>query len=151
LEEDNMPTVRGCNLPDELLYDVENHVWFRELADGNIRIGMTAVAAALAGQIVAVTPRKVGRGVKAGRSCATIESGKWVGPAKSQVGGEIVEINQDVVSKPDTCNSDPYEAGWLVIVKPENWDEVKPGLVPGTEVSEPYEAKMDADGFQGCA
>ena len=36
-----MPNVRGCNLPDELLYDVENHVWYMELGDGNIRIGMT--------------------------------------------------------------------------------------------------------------
>lgn len=53
-----MPAVRGCNLPDELLYDVENHVWFKELDDGNVRIGMTAVAAALAGQLVAVTPKK---------------------------------------------------------------------------------------------
>ena len=51
-----MPNVRGCNLPDELLYDVENHVWYMELGDGNIRIGMTAVAAALAGQLVTERP-----------------------------------------------------------------------------------------------
>ena len=146
-----MPTVRGCNLPDELLYDVDNHVWYQEQADGNIRIGMTAVAAALAGQLVAVTPRRAGRSVKAGRSCATVESGKWVGPAKSLVGGEILEVNEDVVAKPDICNTDPYDAGWLVVVKPENWDEVRPGLVAGNDVAAPYEAKMEADGFQGCA
>ncbi len=146
-----MPAVRGCNLPDDLLYDVENHVWFKELDDGNVRIGMTAVAAALAGQLVAVTPKKAGRKVRPGKSCATVESGKWVGPAKSQVGGEVVEVNDTVVSKPDTCNTDPYDAGWLVIVKPENWDEVKPNLIAGTDVSGPYEKKMDADGFAGCA
>ncbi|MEL0106433.1 MAG: hypothetical protein VW802_05745 [Rhodospirillaceae bacterium] len=146
-----MPAVRGCNLPDELLYDVENHVWFKELDDGNVRIGMTAVAAALAGQLVAVTPKKAGRKVRPGKSCATVESGKWVGPAKSQVGGEVVEINDTVVSKPDTCNEDPYDAGWLVVVKPQNWDEVKPNLIAGTDVSDPYEKKMDADGFAGCA
>jgi glycine cleavage system H protein len=146
-----MPAVRGCNLPDDLLYDVENHVWFKELDDGNVRIGMTAVAAALAGQLVAVTPKKAGRKVRPGKSCATVESGKWVGPAKSQVGGEVVEVNSDVVSKPDTCNADPYDAGWLVIVKPENWDEVKPNLILGADVSDPYEKKMDADGFAGCA
>jgi hypothetical protein len=37
----------------------------------------------MAGQLVAFTPKKVGRSVRAGRSCATVESGKWVGPAKS--------------------------------------------------------------------
>ncbi len=145
-----MPIVRGCNLPDELLYDVENHVWYKELGDGNIRIGMTAVAAALAGQLVAVTPKKTGRKVRAGKSCATVESGKWVGPARSLAAGEVVAVNDAVTAKPDTCNADPYEAGWLVDLSPENWDEVRPNLVPGSDVTAPYEAKMDADGFPGC-
>ena len=35
--------VRGRSLPDELLYDVENHIWYQELADGNVKLGMTAV------------------------------------------------------------------------------------------------------------
>ena len=48
-----MPTVRGCHLPDELLYDVDNHIWYQELPDGNVRLGMTTVATALAGQLVA--------------------------------------------------------------------------------------------------
>ena len=81
-----MPTVRGCNLPDELLYDVDNHTWFTEVGDGTVRIGMTTIATAMAGQLVAFTPKKVGRKVRAGRSCATVESGKWVGPAKSAAG-----------------------------------------------------------------
>lgn len=145
-----MPSVRGCNLPDELLYDVENQTWFKEMGDGNVKVGMTAVATAMAGQLVAVTPKKVGRSVKAGKSCATIESGKWVGPAKSLAAGEIIEVNQTVVDQPDTANDDPYEAGWLVILKPDDWDDVKGQLVVGTDVAAPYEAKMQADGFDGC-
>lgn len=145
-----MPSVKGCHLPDDLLYDVENQVWFKEMGDGNVKLGMTAVATAMAGQLVAVTPKKVGRSVKAGKSCATIESGKWVGPAKSLASGEIIEINDAVVSKPDTANGDPYDAGWLVILKPDDWDSIKPQLVVGADVAAPYEAKMDADGFAGC-
>ena len=53
-----MPTVRGCQLPDELLYDVENNIWYRENADGTVTLGMTAVAAAMAGQLVAFTAKK---------------------------------------------------------------------------------------------
>lgn len=145
-----MPVVKGCNLPDDLLYDVENQVWFKEMGDGNVKLGMTAVAAAMAGQLVAVTPKKVGRSVQSGKSCATIESGKWVGPAKTLAAGEIIEVNQAVVDKPDMTNADPYEAGWLVILKPEDWDSVKGQLVPGSAVAGPYEAKMEADGFAGC-
>lgn len=145
-----MPSVRGCNLPDDLLYDVENQTWFKEMGDGNVKVGMTAVATAMAGQLVAVTPKKVGRSVKAGKSCATIESGKWVGPAKSLASGEIIEVNQTVVDQPDTANDDPYDAGWLVIIKPDDWDGVRGQLVAGTDIAAPYEAKMQADGFDGC-
>ena len=41
--------------------------------------------------------------------------------------------------------------GWLVVLKPENWDDVKPTLIAGADVAAAYEAKMAADGFDGCA
>ena len=145
-----MPTVRGCNLPDDLLYDVDNNIWFKEIGDGTVRIGMTAVAVAMAGQLVAVTPKKVGRTIEAGKSCAAVESGKWVGPAKSAVGGEVVAVNDKVIGKPDLANTDPYGEGWLVVLKPENWAGVKAGLTPGAEVGPKYETKMTADNFEGC-
>jgi glycine cleavage system H protein len=145
-----MPLVRGCNLPDDLLYDVENHTWFKEIGDGNVRFGMTTVATALAGMLVAVTPKKVGRAVEAGKSCATIESGKWVGPAKSLVSGTVLEVNDELVAQPTLANADPYDKGWLLVLKPTNWDEVKSTLAFGDEVAVRYEAKMEADGFSGC-
>lgn len=145
-----MPVVRGCNLPEDRLYDVENHIWYQEVGDGNVRIGMTAVATAMAGQLVAFTPKKVGRAVKAGRSCATVESGKWVGPAKIAADGEVVEVNEELKSKPSIANDDPYDKGWMVILKPEGWDAVKGSLTPGADVAAPYEAKMTEDGFEGC-
>ncbi|MDH3233455.1 MAG: glycine cleavage system protein H [Alphaproteobacteria bacterium] len=145
-----MPTVRGCHLPDELLYDVENHIWYTELGDGTVRLGMTTIATAMAGQLVAFTPKRVGRSVRAGKSCATIESGKWVGPAKSAAAGEVVAVNEELVADPTLANEDPYEKGWMVVLKPEEWDSVKAALTPGGEVAGPYEAKMDADGFEGC-
>ncbi|MGQ0526240.1 MAG: glycine cleavage system protein H [Betaproteobacteria bacterium] len=146
-----MAVVRGCSLPDELLYDVDNHIWFQEQADGTVKMGMTAVATAMAGQLVAFTPRKAGRSVQAGKSCATVESGKWVGPAKSLAGGEIAAVNEALVAKPALANEDPYGAGWLVILKPEDWDAVRSALTPGSQVTAKYEAKMAADGFAGCA
>ena len=145
-----MANVRGCNLPDDLLYDVENHIWYREEADGNVKLGMTAVATAMAGQLVAFTPKKVGRSVDAGKSCATVESGKWVGPAKSAAAGAVVAVNEELVAKPALANEDPYKA-WLVVLKPNDWAAVKGTLTPGSQVAPKYEAKMAADGFAGCA
>lgn len=145
-----MPIVKGCHLPDNLLYDVDNHIWFAEQPDGTVKLGMTTVATAMAGQLVAFTPKKVGRSVDAGKSCATVESGKWVGPAKSCAAGEVVKVNDDLIANPALANADPYEKGWFVILKPADWAAVKPTLVPGAAVTAPYEAKMAGDGFSGC-
>lgn len=145
-----MANVRGCELPEDLLYDVPNHIWFKEEADGTVKLGMTTVATSLAGRLVAFTPKKVGKSIDAGKSCATVESGKWVGPAKSAAAGEVVAVNADVVANPGKVNDDPYNTGWLVQLKPADWASVKPTLTAGADVVAPYEAKMDADGFGGC-
>ena len=145
-----MAQVRGCNLPDDLLYDVDNNIWYRENDDETVTVGMTAIAGAMAGQIVAITPKRAGRKVVPGRSCATVESGKWVGPAKLLSGGEVVEVNKDIVATPSLANSDPYAGGWLLRVKIDDWGTIKSQLTPGTQIATPYEAKMESDGFAGC-
>jgi glycine cleavage system H protein len=52
-----MPTVRGCSLPDDLLYDVDNNIWFKEIGDGSVRIGMTAVG----DEVMAVNDKVIGK------------------------------------------------------------------------------------------
>jgi glycine cleavage system H protein len=146
-----MPQVRGCNLPDDLLYDVENNIWYRDNNDGTVTLGMTTVAAAMAGPLVAFTPKKAGRSVDAGKSCATVESGKWVGPAKIAFNAEVLAVNETLQANPKLAGGDPYGEGWMVKVKPADWESVKGTLTPGTAVAEPYEAKMTADQFAGCA
>jgi glycine cleavage system H protein len=111
---------------------------------------MTAYACALAGEVVAYTPKKVGRSVELNKSAATIESGKWVGPVKTPVGGEVVAINDAVSANPKSINADPYGNGWLVKLKPGNWDGDAAALVTGGAVVKAFEAKMAADGFAGC-
>jgi glycine cleavage system H protein len=105
----------------------------------------------MAGKLVAYTPKGGGKEVKAGKSCATVESGKWVGPAKTAAGGTVVAINDALATTPSIANSDPYGEGWLIVLKPDDWNGVKGSLVPGAQVAAPYEAKMTADGFAGCA
>jgi len=145
-----MASVKGCNIPDDLYYNVENNVWARREGDGTVTIGMTTYAAALAGQIVSCTPKKVGRSVEQNKSAATVESGKWVGPVKAPVSGEVVAINEAVTSSPGTINSDPYGSGWMVKLKPSNWDADSAALITGGAVAAAFETKMNADGFAGC-
>jgi glycine cleavage system H protein len=69
---------------------------------------------------------------------------------KAPVTGEVVETNDAVAAKPGTINADPYGTGWLVKMKPTNWDGESGGLVTGGAVAAAFEAKMAADGFAGC-
>lgn len=146
-----MPVVRGCNLPDELAYDVPNNLWYRAEGDGTYTVGMTMVAAALAGSLVAFTAKKVGKTIDAGKSVATVESGKWVGPVKIGFDAEIVAVNDDLTGSPKLVNTDTYGSGWMVRVRPADAAAAQAVLVPGSAVAVPYEAKMDADSFAGCA
>jgi len=145
-----MATVKGCSFPDDLYYNVDNNVWARREADGTVTLGMTAYAAALAGQIVSCTPKKVGRSVDKDKSACTVESGKWVGPVKAPVAGEVVAINDAIGAKPSTINADPYGSGWMVRLKPANWDGDSAALVTGGAIVAAFEAKMNAEGFAGC-
>ena len=145
-----MGAVRGCDIPEDLLYNIESNVWVRKEADGTATVGLTSYACSLAGQIVSYTPKKVGKSVKQDKSCATVESGKWVGPAKTPVGGEVVATNDAVTAKPGLINEDPYGEGWLVKIKPDDWDGESSALKTGADALSAFEAKMDADGFGGC-
>lgn len=143
-----MAHVNGCNLPEDLYYLVEKHVWTRPTDAGLVTIGINDVAQNLAGSIVACTPKKVGRTVPRGQSVATIESSKWVGPVPSPVSGEIAEVNESVRRNPGILNQDPYDAGWLVRLKPSNWVAERTELVTGSEGLEAYRAFLDREGIR---
>ncbi len=145
-----MPDINGCHFPDDLLYDVLTNTWYHEQPDGSVRVGMTALAVAQAGKLVAFTPKRVGKRVESGKSCATVESGKWVGPAKSAVAGDVVAVNDALAATPADAYSDPYGAGWMVAIQPLDWATDKARLLPGDRAGPEFAAKMSAEGFAGC-
>jgi len=118
--------VNNCNIPADLYYLVAKHVWGR--LDGDlVTVGLTDVAQNLAKGMLSVLPKAPGRKVVKGKSVATVESAKWVGPVPALVGGEIVEVNQAVLADPKLINADPYGDGWMVkisIAKPEELAEL---------------------------
>ena len=146
-----MPIVNGCVLPDDLLYDVERQVWYREIGEGLVEVGVTSVAVAMAGTIVAITPKRAGRRLAAGNACAVFESGKFVGPAKVAFSAEIVRSNEGLMEQPSLAHTDPYGAAWLVVLRPDDRNFGKALLTPGCDVAEPYLQLMQEANFAGCA
>jgi len=131
-----MAVVNGCNIPEDLLYDIDPEAnaftWIKDNGDGTYTVGLTSVASAMAGKLVAYTPKKVGKTINRRRSIATIESGKWVGPVPAPFTGEIVEINEALKSNPSLANEDPYGEGWIAKMKPSDPSEIEK-LIKGTE------------------
>lgn len=128
-----MQVYSGCALPEEYLYDTANDVWVRIEDDGAARLGMTDLAQTLCGKLVSVTFQKhAGDRVKRGRTLAVIESAKWVGPFRSPLSGEVLEVNEAAFAA-DTliANRDPYGEGWLVRLEPHALDEERHLLADG--------------------
>jgi glycine cleavage system H protein len=139
-------TVSNCNLPEDLYYVVEKHVWARH-EDGVVTVGLTDVAQNLAKGIISVSPKKVGRKVDAGKSVATVESSKWVGPVPCPVAGEIIEVNDAAVADPGIVNREPYEGGWIAKVRADNWDSDSGALVTGETGIAEYAAFLEKEGI----
>jgi glycine cleavage system H protein len=94
----------------------KEHEWV--LVEGDVAtIGITAYAAEKLGDVVFVDLPKVGTSTTYMKICGEIESTKSVGELYAPLDGEVVEINDVVVSSPETVNTDPFGAGWLIKVK----------------------------------
>jgi glycine cleavage system H protein len=101
--------------PTNLQYTKE-HEWVS--IDGDVAtIGITAYAAEKLGDVVFVDLPKVGTSTTYMKICGEIESTKSVGELYAPLDGEVVEINNSVVSAPETVNTDPFGAGWLIKVR----------------------------------
>lgn len=93
-----------------------DHEWVD--ADGDVAtVGITAYAAAQLGDIVYVDLPVVGDEVTAGQTIGELESTKSVGELFSPVAGTVVEVNEQLSDAPETVNSDPLGAGWLLRVR----------------------------------
>jgi len=139
-----------CLIQTDLHYLVEDHSWVRFNDDGTVTVGITDVAENMAGPILHVYPRKKGMRQK-GQSLATIESGKWVGPLKSPVSGEILEANPALDKDPGIVNRSPYGDGWIVRMKPLKLDEEKKFFVTGDAAVEAYKKRIENENMKACA
>ena len=102
-------------VPHDLRYTAE-HEWVRMTASGLAEFGITDFAQAALGDIVYVSLPAVGDSLSSGRTCGEVESTKSVSDIYAPVDGVVAERNDGLDNTPETVNSDPYGAGWLVRV-----------------------------------
>ena len=101
----------------------KSHEWVR-VVDDTATVGISDHAQQELTDVVFVELPAVGRKVKAGESCAVVESVKTASDIYAPVSGEIVAVNNDLGERPELVNSEPYSAGWFFKVKLSNPAEV---------------------------
>ena len=80
-------------------------------------IGITDYAQHELGDVVFVELPAAGATLAAGKTFSSVESVKAVSEIYAPANGEVIEANATLQNKPESINSDPHGAGWLVKVK----------------------------------
>jgi len=105
--------------PEELRYTAE-HEWVRATDSGTVVFGITEYAQDALGDIVYVSLPGVGEALNAGQPCGEVESTKSVSDIYAPLAGEVVARNDALDGSPEVVNSDPYQGGWMVEVRPSD-------------------------------
>jgi glycine cleavage system H protein len=97
-----------------------SHEWLRPEDDGTATVGISAYAVEALTDLVFMQLPAVGRRVKAGESFGEIESVKAVSDLYAPVSGEVVAVNDALPGQLDLLGKDPYDAGWIVRIRPDD-------------------------------
>jgi glycine cleavage system H protein len=108
------------NTPANLKY-TKSDEWF-DPASG--KMGLTDYAQGQLSDIVFVEILvEAGDTIEIGKAIASVESVKASAEIYAAAGGKVVEVNKGLSDKPETLNTDPFGAGWMVKVEGGNAGE----------------------------
>jgi len=140
---DRHPTVkaRGSRLRNlmewfsvpEGIFFHQGHAWVRAESPGaaTLRVGLDDFAQKMVGVADSIQVGKAGVNVRQGEVSWTLKAGKRSIAMLSPINGEIIEVNQAVLSNPSLINSDPYGKGWLLKIKADNFVRDGKNLLTG--------------------
>jgi glycine cleavage system H protein len=115
-----MVKVEDFEVPENLFYHKE-YLWAKK-EDGNVKIGIIDFAQKQLHDIVYVELPSVGDTLTQNEPFGTLESVKAVSDLIAPVSGTVESVNEELESKPELLNEDPYGEGWILIVAPSNLD-----------------------------
>jgi glycine cleavage system H protein len=110
------------SLPKNLRF-TKTHEWVK-LAGDVVVVGITDFAQEQLGDLTYVELPRVGDSVSAGDEVAVVESVKAASDVYAPVSGNIQAVNEELVQHPEIINADPYTAGWLFKITPDDPAEV---------------------------
>ena len=116
-------------IPGDLKF-LKSHEWARVEDNGQVTVGISEHAQGLLGDLVYVELPEVGDTVTTGGAVAVVESVKAASDVYSPVSGKIVAVNDALADKPETINEDAYGEGWVLVVQPDDMEQMNELLSP---------------------
>jgi glycine cleavage system H protein len=110
-------------MSDELKFTKE-HEWIK-IIDNLATIGISEFAQKQLGDIVSIELPKNGSTFIRMQTMAIVDSVKASSDIYAPISGEIIEVNENLVEKPEIINQSPYDLGWIVKIKPSDMKEIE--------------------------
>ena len=110
-------------IPENLKY-TKDHEWVK--IEGNIAtIGVTDFAQSELGDIVFVEIETLDEELDAEEVFGSVEAVKTVSDLFMPIGGNVIEVNENIESSPELVNSDPYGEGWMIKIEIKDNSEIE--------------------------
>ncbi len=107
--------------------------------DGSYYIGLTDFAIEQLGDIVFVELPEINSEYTKGEIFGTVESVKAASELYMPVSGKVIEINEQLIEKPELLNEEPFEEMWLIKIESENYKEDSSDLIEYNKYKEEVE------------
>jgi glycine cleavage system H protein len=101
----------------------KEHEWIKTEEDGTAISGISDFAQEQLGDIVSIELPKGGGFFRQGQTMAIVDSVKASSDIYAPISGEIIEVNEGLIEKPEIINQSPYDLGWIAKIKPSKMEE----------------------------
>ena len=105
-----------------------NETWARE-EDGLIVVGVTDFLQTNSGDVAFLEAPELGAELAQGSEAGIIETIKTTVALIAPVSGTVEEVNTSLEDEPEKINSDAYGEGWIMKIKPSDWESEKGSLL----------------------
>lgn len=125
----------GFEIPEDLYYDRDRHLWVRCESTERVVVGIDALGLDSLGELAYVSLGEVGAEVARGGAIGSFEAAKMTSSLEAPVAGTLIERNDAVLADPLVVNRDPYGEGWLIAIAPRDWEADAAQLVSGDAIA----------------
>lgn len=111
------------SVPKSGYYFNENDCWVKKEENGMVYFGISDFVQKTIGDVLYVESAEVGKKIDPFEEAGSLESVKTIADLISPISCEVVEVNKNLLSNPELINKDPYQKGWVLKVKPKDFDD----------------------------